>query len=283
MKRREFLRTAGAGLAAGYAGMFTSNLMAQPDSDLRSGGLDFPLIDFHVHLDNSTIEKVVELSEKLGVKFGIVEHAGTKENKYPTVLSNDGELAKYLKMLEGKPVYKGVQTEWTDWASGFSKEALGKLDYILTDCMTYPGKDGLRTKLFEKGVEDRVDMSDKEAFMDKYVDWCVKIISSKPLNILANVSWLPAPLAADYDKFWTRERMKKFIDAAVQNKVALEISASYELPKLAFLKIAKEAGIKFTFGSNGRYPKMGKLDYSIKMARELGLKRSDMFVPGVKV
>jgi hypothetical protein len=41
------------------------------------GGFDFPLVDFHVHLDNSTIDKVLELSRERGVKFGIVEHAGT--------------------------------------------------------------------------------------------------------------------------------------------------------------------------------------------------------------
>jgi histidinol phosphatase-like PHP family hydrolase len=282
MKRRDFLRTAGISLAAGYAGLLPGDIAAQSIADSALCWQEFPAMDLHVHLDNSTIDKVVELSGKLGVKFGIVEHAGTKENKYPTVLSNDEELEKYLKMLEGKSVYRGVQTEWTDWASGFSKEALGKLDFVLTDCMTYPGKDGQRTKLFEKGVEDRVDMSDREEFMDKYVDWCVKIISSKPLDILANVSWLPEPLAADYDKLWTMARMKRFIDTAVQNKVALEISAKYELPKLTFLEIAKEAGIKFTFGSNGRYPNMGKLDYSLRMAKELGLKRSDMFIPARK-
>ena len=35
--------------------------------------------------------------------------------------------------------------------------------------------------------------------------------------------------------------------------------------------------MKFSFGSNGRYPKMGLLDYSIQVAQELGLKRADMF------
>jgi hypothetical protein len=43
--------------------------------------------------------------------------------------------------------------------------------------------------------------------------------------------------------------------------------------------MAKAAGVKFTFGSNGRYPEMGKLDYSIAMAQDLGLKREDMFTP----
>lgn len=81
---------------------------------------DFPLVDFHVHLDKSTIDKVLELSRERGVKFGIVEHAGNRENQYPVVLSNDDELTSYLDRLEGKPVFKGVQAEWNDWRRCFS-------------------------------------------------------------------------------------------------------------------------------------------------------------------
>ena len=65
--------------------------------------------------------------------------------------------------------------------------------------------------------------------------------------------------------------------AAVKNRVGIEISSSFRLPKLDFLRIAKDVGAKFCFGSNGRYPKMGLLEYSLQMARELGLTRDDMF------
>ena len=65
-------------------------------------------------------------------------------------------------------------------------------------------------------------------------------------------------------------------------RVAIEISSSFKLPKMPFLQMAKAAGIKFSFGSNARYPNMGKLDYSILMAKELGLKSSDMFDPAAK-
>ena len=58
---------------------------------------------------------------------------------------------------------------------------------------------------------------------------------------------------------------------------AVEIDSSVRLPTMPFLRMAKAAGAKFSFGSNGRYPKMGLLDYSIQMAKELGLKRDDMF------
>ena len=278
LTRRTFLAAglAGIGTVAIHASAGRCGEPAPAPADLVS---DLPRLDLHVHLDNSTIDKVLELAQERGVKFGIVEHAGTKENKYPVVLSNDEELGRYLAMLDGKPVYRGVQTEWTDWVACFSQEMLARLDYILTDAMTFPGRDGQRVKLWEKDVESRVEMADKQAFMDRYVDWYVAIIEQQPIDILANVSWLPAPLAADYDAYWTEDRIRRVANAAVQHGVALEISSGYQLPKRGFLEVAKAAGVKFTFGSNGRYPNMGKLDYSLAMARDLGLTKADVFVP----
>lgn len=275
MTRRQFLATTSVAATAGVC--FPRRLRAAEAPAPRD--LGFPVVDFHVHLDNSTIGRVVELSRERGIKFGIVEHAGTKENKYPVVLSNDTELKRYLAMLEGQPVFKGVQTEWTDWMSCFSRDALARLDYVLTDTMTFPGKDGQRVKLWEPGVEERVDMADKQAWMDRYVDWHVAIISKQPIDLLANTSWLPAAMADDYASYWTPARMQQVIDAARRHRVAFEISASFRLPKLPFLRVAHAAGIKFVLGSNGRYPNMGRLDYSLAMAKELGLKRADLFTP----
>ena len=276
LSRRTFLAsiTTLACATSGLAGRSSASTQASNEF-----GVAFPVIDFHVHLDNSTIEKVLALSAERGIKFGIVEHAGTKENQYAGILSNDSDLARYLQGLEGKPVYKGVQAEWVDWMSCFSRKSLAQLDYVLTDAMTFAGKDGQRVKLWEKDVATRVDMSDAQKWMERFVDWHLEIISKEPIDILANVSWLPEPLAKDYDALWTADRIKKVADAAVEHHVALEISSSYKLPKLSFLKIAKTEGAIFSFGSNGRYPNMGKLDYSIQMARALELNKEDMFTP----
>jgi histidinol phosphatase-like PHP family hydrolase len=236
-------------------------------------------VDFHVHLDNSTLDKVLELSRERGIKFGIVEHAGTKQNQYPTLLTNDAELRGYLAKLEGKPVFKGLQAEWTDWMSCFSAEALKKLDYVLTDAMTFPGKDGTRVKLWTHEAAEQVDMTDKQTFMDRFVDWHVEVMAREPIDILANTTWLPAGMLEQWELYWTPPRMNKIINAALKYGIALEISASYKLPKLPFLKLAKAAGAKFSFGSNGRYPNMGKLDYCFEVARDLELKPSDRFTP----
>jgi histidinol phosphatase-like PHP family hydrolase len=287
--RRTFLMEAAAGAAAFvFAGRSSAaGEKRSDDRPLAAGGEagaspGLPAVDLHVHLDDTahppdrvSLDRVLELSRERGVKFGIVEHAGTRENKYPIVLSNDEEMAGWLKLLEGKPVWRGIQAEWTDWMSCFSKETLARLDFILTDAMTFPGKDGRRAKLWEGGVE----IGDPESFMDRFVDWHLEIIEKQPIDILANTSWLPAPLDKDHDRFWTPARMKKVLEAAVKNGVAIEISSGFKLPKLPFLRAAKAAGAKFSFGSNGRHPNMGKLEYSFQMAKELELTAADIFTP----
>jgi histidinol phosphatase-like PHP family hydrolase len=272
LPRRRFLRHA---LAASSLVLLPRLPRAAEAAPAASAGLEFPLVDYHVHLDNSTIEKVLPLSKERGIKFGIVEHAGTKENNYPVVLSNDAELKQYVAMLAGQPVFKGVQAEWIDWMDCFSAEALGQLDFVLTDAMTMHGKDGQRQKMWEKTAE----VGDPQTFMDRYVDWHVEIMTKEPIDIMANTTWLPDALMPEYDKLWTEARMKKVIEAALKHGVALEISSSYRLPRLPFLKLVKAAGVKFSFGSNGRFPRMGLLAYSADMARQLGLKAENMFTP----
>ncbi len=276
ISRRRFLYRTSTATVFAATSLPRALRSAQPGSSAEPA---FHANDLHVHLDNSTIDKVLELSRERGIKFGIVEHAGTKENQYPTLLSNDTELRRYIAMLEGKPVFKGVQAEWTDWMSCFSPTALAQLDYVLTDAMTFPGKDGRRVKLWTPDVAQQVDMTDKQAFMDRFVDWHVEVMTREPFDILANTTWLPAGMLEQWESYWTPPRMKKVIDAALKYGIALEISSSYKLPKIPFLKLAKAAGAKLSFGSNGRYPNMGKLDYCFEMAKELDLKPADMFAP----
>ncbi len=279
ISRRWFLGGSTAAVAA------AALARARPSEDRGAAGTDepdLPLVDYHAHLDNSSIDPVVRLAQERGVRLGIVEHAGTKENKYPVVLSTDDELKAYLKMLDGKGVYKGVQAEWTDWMTCFSPAVLAQLDYVLTDAMTFRGRDGQRVKLWEKAAERQIDMHDHERFMDRFVDWHVEIMATEPFDILANASWLPDALLAGYEALWTKPRIQKVLDAALKYGIAIEISSSYKLPRLAFLKQAKAAGVKFSFGSNGRYPKMAQLDYSVAMAKTLGLRASDLFVPGTE-
>jgi len=273
IRRRQFL--AGAAAAGTLTILGAGRAAAEEVAKVQADGLDFPVIDYHVHLDGFGIEKIAEIMKARGIQFGIVEHAGTKENKYPVVLGNDDDLAKYIAMLDGKGVLKGVQAECYDWMTVFSKEAIAKLDYVLSDAMTFVEKDGSRVELWKA---EKVKIADKQDFMERYTEFTVRK-AKEPIDILACATFLPAVLAPEFDALWTEERMKRIIDTAVANNVAIEIAAWAKLPRPAFLKLAKKAGAKFSFASNGRGTNAGKLDYSIQMAKELGLKAADMFTP----
>ncbi|MBM4018043.1 MAG: hypothetical protein FJ288_06890 [Planctomycetes bacterium] len=278
IRRRELL--AGAA-ATGTITIFRGRLSgaeqaaAAPAAETKPPADDLPRVDYHVHLDNFTLEKALDLARDRNVKLGIVEHAGTKENKYPVVLSTDEDLKRHIAALEGKGVYKGIQAEGLDWMTCFSKETVARLDYVLTDALTFREKDGRRVELWKA---DQVRIDDPQDFMDRYADFHVRIMAAEPIDILANVTFLPAVLQKDYDALWTEGRMRKVIDAAVKYGVAVEVSQS-GIPRAAFLAMAKAAGAKFSFGSNGRGQNIGRIDRCLEAARQLGLKPADFFAP----
>jgi histidinol phosphatase-like PHP family hydrolase len=241
---------------------------------LRAASSEFPRYDLHCHLDKVvTLDKVLEISKRLGVRFGVVEHAGRKEYTYPNLIWNDELMRAYIARLEGKPVWKGIQAEGSNWMTAFSKDVVAQLDFVLSDAMTMTGPKGEQQRIWLPTFQ----IPDAEAFMERYVDYHVEVMRTEPLDILANTTFLPDAILPQYDKLWTEERMKKVIRAAVEYNVALEINSRYKLPKLPFLKLAKKAGAKFSIGSNIHGLDVGKIEYSLEAAKEAGLKPKDFF------
>jgi hypothetical protein len=238
-------------------------------SDTRDAPLDFPLIDFHVHLEQDlSLEKALEISKQRGVKFGIVEHAGCGFE-----LGDDAALTTYLDHLKQYPVYVGIQAERLNWHDCFSVDTVARLDYVLSDALRLPVPGGDEISLWQDGVT----VEDPEDFMERYVAHNIAVIQT-PIDIIASFTFLPACLQDRYDALWTTERMQRVIAAAVQHNVAMEISSRRNIPSIPFVNLAKDAGGKFSFGTNKHDGSVGKLDYSIKVAKACGLTREEMFV-----
>jgi hypothetical protein len=233
--------------------------------------LDFPLVDYHVHLKGGlTLEQAIENAQQRGAKFGIAENCGLGFK-----VTNDEKLQPFLKLLEGKPVYTAMQAEGREWLNLFSREMMAKFDYVFTDAMTFTDKQGRRTRLWMK---DEVHIDDEQEFMDMYADKIVSVLN-EPIDIYVNPTFLPAVIAGRYDELWTPKRMDKVIKTAVKNNVAIEINARYKIPSKSFIMRAKKAGVKFAFGTNNGGRQLGHLEYSRRMAKECNLTKEDMFSP----
>ena len=73
--------------------------------------------------------------------------------------------------------------------------------------------------------------------------------------------------------------MRTIIQAAVENHVALEINASSGLPPERFIRMAKQMGAKFTFGSNNFDDRPIDLSTCFEAIEKYELTKDDMYVP----
>ena len=233
---------------------------------------NFPVIDFHVHLKGGlTIEQACENSVKLGINYGIAPNCGLK---FP--VTDDESLAAYMDTVRSMPIFRGMQAEGREWITLFSPEAVAKFDYVFTDGMTWTDKKGRRMRLW---LPNEVFVEDEQQFMDELIGKIESVVSQEPIDIHVNPTFLPEVIAAKYDELWTDARIDRFVKVLADNGVALEINSRYKLPTEKILRKAKEAGVKFSFGTNNTGADLGTLDYSFEMKEKLGLTYKDMFMP----
>ena len=183
------------------------------------------------------------------MKYGILEHCGTKENDYPIVLSNDKDLHDWIAKLQGKGVYIGVQAEWIDWVGCFSKEVFSQLDYVLTDSWTVRDASGKRIKAFCARLRSRQRR--------RGVHEVVRRLDHRDPGDHAARHLVPsdvgdAEVHPQLEQMWTEERMRRVITTLKNTNTAVEIDSSVKLPTLPFLKMAKAEGVKFSFGASSQ-------------------------------
>jgi len=268
LSRRGLLKQAALGVtAAAGTACYAGATAAKAQPDFKPG---FPVVDYHVHLSGAlTIDKAVALADTRHVKFGIVEHPAPDGK-----IADDDALRRYLDMLKNYPVYRGMQPVYPNWAKPFSKELLSQLDYILMDALTLPEKNGGWLAIWRP---DTV-VADKQAFMTRYFDFILRILE-EPIDIFGWPTYLPTCISQDYDVLWTDERMHKLVETVVKKDIAVEINEFAKVPKARFITMAKEAGAKFTFGTDSRDDRAGKLDYCLQMVQQCRLSEKNMFTP----
>lgn len=253
----------------------------QTDHVIRFQQRDFPVIDYHVHLKGGlTKEMAHAMSMNYGINYGVAPNAG--EGGVGRMLADDAEVRAYYEEVKNHPFLFGVQGEGRKWTQTFSQEALGIFDYLFTDAMTIIDHKKRNARIYraEEVIRDGVTM---DQYMEQIVDQTVKILTNEPADIFANATYIPDDMNADYDKYWTEERVDRVLDVLEKYNIALEISARYKIPSLDIIKKAKARGIKFTFGTNNVDANFGRLEYSLEAVEKCGLTVEDMWFPTMSV
>lgn len=211
---------------------------------IRAKGLT--LVNHHLHIRGGmTVEKAVERQEKSGILSSAIENQG---REWP--INSNEKLATFLdsctKAAGGKHIPIGIQVNDRDWFKQLDPALVKRLDFVVADTMIFGvTPEGKPQRLWLPGLK----IDDAEKWMDGYVKHNLQILG-EPISILANVTYLPPCLADRYDELWTEQRMRAVIEKAIKNHIALEIQAEANFPKPRFLKLAKQMGATFSFGTN---------------------------------
>lgn len=253
----------------------------QNDAIIRLQQQNFPVIDYHVHLKGGlTKEMAHAMSMNYGINYGVAPNAG--EGGVGRMLANDKEVYEYYEEVKPLPFLCGVQGEGRKWTSTFSQEALGTFDYLFTDAMTIMDHKNRISRIY-RPEEVHYDGVSKEQYMVQIVEQTVKILTNEPADIFANPTYIPEDMQADYDKLWTEERINRVLDVMQKHQIALEINPRYKIPSLKIIQMAKERGLKFTFGTNNVDANFGKLEYCIEAIEQCGITADDIWFPSMSI
>jgi hypothetical protein len=231
-------------------------------------------VDYHVHVKGDlTLEGALRRSRESGIYYGLVINGGLT---FP--INSDAGLETFLRELQGKPAYIAFQAEGREWVRLFTRPTLEKFDYVFTDAMTWSDDTGRRMRLWIK--EDVGVITDSQKFMDMLVDRAAGIFDNEPIDIYVNPTYIPDQLAADYDALWTPGRMKRIVDGLARNGIAMEINNRYRIPSAAFIKLARQSGVKLACGTNNAgAADLGRNQYCRQMIQECGLRDVDFWTP----
>ena len=233
------------------------------------------LTDWHVHMRGGlTPEMAAEREARCGIRQSAMENHGREWD-----ISDNGRLREFAaaarKANPKMPV--GIQVNDRDWFRQIDAATRAEFDYILADTMimgTLP--DGRARRLWL--IKDISEIGDPEKWMELYMKHNLQILD-EPISILANPTYLPAPLYSMYDRLWTEERMKAVIAKAVSRGIAIEIQAESPFPSPKFLRLAKAMGAKFSFGTNNFDPAPKDLTRWLDAIMWLDLHGEDIWTP----
>lgn len=241
--------------------------------------------DLHVHTTMSdgdlTLDEVVAIGRQLQIEIGIADHVSLRNPRL--FVSDRQRLESYISALDAAPVLRSAEFCWCDRFSMESgDEFLHRFDYLIGSNHGFALPDGSFASPWWTSLPP--DWKDRpEELMEVMVHNLCDMVASMPIDIAAHSTFVPLALTAierEAEAWWTPEREDRFIEAAIGARVALEISNRYRLPHQRFLMKARQAGARFTLGSDAHHVhQVARLDWAIDAAVAAGIGDGDLFVP----
>jgi histidinol phosphatase-like PHP family hydrolase len=241
--------------------------------------------DLHAHstLSDGDLppERVAELAAERGVEIGIADHVSARNaERFVGTLE---AVERYLAIVGELPVFLAGEFCWCDalWKE-LPDEVLDRFDYRIGSNHGFVLPGGDIGSPWWKKLPDPWHLRPQEV-IEAMVDNLCEMVRTMPIQIAAHSTLTPPALYAlepDVHAWWTDEREDRWVEALAQSGVAMEISNRYRLPHDRLLAKARQAGVRFTLGSDGHTEaQVGRLEWAAETARRVGITDAHLWIP----
>lgn len=242
------------------------------------------LQDLHAHTDMSDgdlpLREVAEIARSKGVQIGIADHISTRNTA--GFISDLAGVERYLAALDGQGVLRAGEFCWCDtlW-SDLPAGLLDQFDYRIGSNHGFWLPNGSMASPWWSRLPAPWDRRPQELMEIMVLNLC-DLVRTMPVDIVAHSTLLPPALLemeGDVHAWWTEEREDRFVEAAAESGTAIEISNRYRLPHDRLLVKAREAGARFSLGSDGHHrSQIAQLGWAAETAARAGITAAGMFV-----
>jgi histidinol phosphatase-like PHP family hydrolase len=228
-----------------------------------------------------SLQRVVELARERGVQVGIADHVSTRNPGM--MVSTLEEVRAYQDALERAPVFRSGEFCWCDtlWRE-LPPEVMDRFDYRIGSNHGFWLPDGSTASPWWESLPAAWQRQPQRLMEIMVANLC-DMVRTMPIHISAHSTLMPPALTAlerDVHAWWTEEREDRYVEALRESGVALEISNRYKLPHDRLLVKAREAGVRFSLGSDGHSERqVVALDWATETARRVGVTERDLFIP----
>jgi histidinol phosphatase-like PHP family hydrolase len=259
--------------------------MTDPEpAPVASGALGTQDLHTHTIMSDGDLSaaQVAALAAERGVAVGIADHISTRNPE--RFVATVEQLRRYLDTLRDLPVFIAGEFCWCDpLAADLPAELMDRFLYRIGSNHGFALPDGTwASPWWTELPEPWADRPDE--VMEYMVLNLCDLVRAMRIEIVAHSTFMPAALLdlePDVHAWWTEEREDRFVEAVARSGMAMEISNRYRLPHDRLLRKARQAGVRFTLGSDGhKEADIGRLHWSVETARRVGITDAEMFVPG---
>ena len=243
------------------------------------------IYDLHTHTvysdGKATPEYLIERAKAHGYFTGISDHLFCSGNETPE------KIDRYLAAVTGLGIPVGGETNLGEDLP-LTDRQMAQFDYLIASIhAVFPKGEPpvVLSRYFAQRGHFRddwegYDASRAEEFLELAYRQTEHYMSSFRGDILGHAGVMPFYDDLPYDSPAVIDWEKAVVALCKKYGYAMEISGMWLAPYERMLRLARDEGLKFSFGSDCHtIEAVGQIDYCLEMARKLDLNDGDMFIP----